>query len=327
MRVLITGGMGVIGAMVTRRFVEEGKRPVVMARTLDTSLIAPIRDRIDIELGDVLDFPRIVSIIQQHGITHICHTAALTGALSAKNPPQSIHVNVIGTLNILEAARLMKVRRVIYTSAKGGYGNITGEYGPPTYVPITEDHPKNPVRIYDSGKLMGEYIGQYYRRTYGLEYAALRFGATFGPGKTARNVGERALVSQIIEGAYAGTSVRIKEGGDVRNEIIYTKDAAFGVFLALTVAELPHDAYNIGMGGVTLKEVAAETRRIIPTADIEVGSGLEYLKGVSTYSVFDHTRAQKDLGFTVQYPLPRTIEDYIETLRHFDAVRQEQEKR
>lgn len=312
--------MGVIGAMVTARFVDEGLRPVVMARSFDTSLIAPIKDRIDVELGDVLDIPRIISIIQQHGVTHIVHTAALIGVLSARNPPQSIHVNVVGTLNVLEAARLMKVRRVVYTGAKAVYGNISGEHGHPTYKPITEDHPKNPVRIYDSGKLMGEYIGQYYRRTYGLEYAALRFGATFGPGKTVRH-GERSLVSQMVEGSYERKPVRIKEGGDVRNEMVYTKDAALAVYLAATVPELPHDAYNIGMGGLTLKEVAAEVRRVIPAADIEVGPGLSYLTGVTPYSVFDHTRARQELGFTAQYPLPRAIEDYVETLKQLEAVR------
>ena len=183
MKILITGGMGVIGSMVSSRCVEEGLRPVVMARTLDRALISSIQDRIDVELADVLDLPRILSIIQQYNITHIIHTAALVGALSAKNPPQSVHINVIGTLNILEAARLMKIKRVVYTSAKGVYGHISGEYGHPVYKPITEDYPKNPVRIYESAKLMSEHMGQYYRRTYGLEYAALRFGMTFGPGK------------------------------------------------------------------------------------------------------------------------------------------------
>jgi nucleoside-diphosphate-sugar epimerase len=111
--------MGVIGSMVSARFVQEGHRPVIMARHLDRNLIRPIEDKVDIELGDVLDLPRILSIIQAHKITHIIHTAALVGALSHQNPPQSIHINVIGTLNILEAARFMKVQRVVYTSAKG----------------------------------------------------------------------------------------------------------------------------------------------------------------------------------------------------------------
>ena len=105
MKVLITGGMGVIGSMVSRRFVEEGHRPVLMARHLDRNLIQSIESRVDVELADVLDFPRLLSIIQTHGITHIVHMAALVGAVSNKNPPQSIHVNVMGVLNILEAAR------------------------------------------------------------------------------------------------------------------------------------------------------------------------------------------------------------------------------
>jgi UDP-glucose 4-epimerase len=168
LKVLITGGMGVIGSMVSSRFVREGHRPVIMARHLDRNLIRPIEDQVDIELGDVLDLPRILSIIQSYKVTHIIHTAALIGALSHKNPPQSIRINVIGTLNILEAARFMKVQRVVYTSAKGIYGNIAGEYGAPTYKPLPEDYPKNPIRIYESAKLMGEHIGQFYQRTYGL---------------------------------------------------------------------------------------------------------------------------------------------------------------
>ena len=69
--------MGVIGSMISSRFVQEGHRPVIMARHLDRSLIRPIEDHVDIELGDVLDLPRILSIIQSYKITHIIHTAAL----------------------------------------------------------------------------------------------------------------------------------------------------------------------------------------------------------------------------------------------------------
>jgi UDP-glucose 4-epimerase len=322
-KILITGGMGVIGSMVSGRCVEEGLRPVVMARTLDTKLIASIQGKVDVELADVLDLPRILSIIQQYGITHIVHTAALVGAVSAKNPPQSVHINVIGTLNILEAARLMKVKRVVYTSAKGVYGHITGEFGHPTYRPITEDHTKNPIRIYESAKLMGEHMGQFYRRTYGLEYAALHFGMTFGPGKTVRH-GERSVVSRIVEGAYAGTPVKIEKGGDVKNEMVYTSDAAYSVFLACTAPELHYDAYNIGMGGVTLKEIAAEVKGLIPSADIEVGPGLHYMAGpVHPYCVFDHSRAREDLGFVPQFTLPGAIADYLESLKRIHGAANE----
>ncbi len=254
MKVLITGGMGVIGSMVSARFVREGHRPVIMARHLDRNLIRPIEDKVDIELGDVLDLARILSILQTHKITHIVHTAALVGAMSNQNPPQSIHINVIGTLNILEAARLMKVKRVVYTSAKGVYGHIEGEYAHPTFKPLPEDHPKRPVRIYESAKLMSEHMGQFYRRTYGLEFVALRFSMTYGPGKTVRH-GAMSVLSQIIEGGYSGKAVRIETGGDQKDDIIYNRDAAYGIYLACTAPKLRYDAYNIGMGvGYTLKE-------------------------------------------------------------------------
>lgn len=316
MKVLITGGMGVIGSMVSDRFVQEGHRPVIMARHLDRNLIRPIEDKVDIELGDVLDLPRILSIIQSYKITHIVHTAALVGALSNQNPPQSIHINVIGTLNILEAARLMKVQRVVYTSAKGIYGHIDGEYAHPTYKPLPEDHPKRPMRIYESAKLMGEHMGQFYQRTYGLEFTALRFSMTYGPGKTVRH-GAMSVLSHIIEGAYSGKAVRIEKGGDEKDDMIYNKDVAHGIYLACTVPKLRYDAYNIGTGiGFTLQDVANEVKRLIPEADIQIGPGLHFLGGPTHYySIYDITRAREDLGFSPQFTLGGAIKDYLEILK------------
>ena len=316
MRILITGGMGVIGSGVTTKFVQEGHRPVVMARHLDRNLIRPIEDKIDIELADLLDIPRIFSILQKYEITHIVHTAALVGAMSNLNPPQSIHINVIGTLNILEAARLMKVQRVVYTSAKGVYGHIEGEYAHPTFKPLPEDYPKRPKRIYESAKLMGEHMGQFYKSTYGLEFAALRFGMTYGPGKTVRH-GKMSILSEIIEGGYSGRPVRIEQGGDQKEDILYNKDVALGIYLACVAPKLRYDAYNIGSGeGHTLKDLANEVRRIIPKADIEVGPGLHFLGGPTHYySIYDLTRAREDLGYAPQYSLGAAVEDYIATLK------------
>jgi len=80
MKVLITGGMGVIGAETSRKFVREGHRPVVFARHRDESLIGDIIDKIDFEQGDVLDLPRILQAIKKHQVTHVVHAAAFVGA-------------------------------------------------------------------------------------------------------------------------------------------------------------------------------------------------------------------------------------------------------
>lgn len=318
MQVLVTGGMGVIGSMLSERLVQAGLRPVLMARHVDRNLIGAIEDKVDIELGDVLDLPRLISIIQTHGITHIIHMAALIGALSHQNPPHSVHVNVIGTLNVLEAARLMKVQRVVYTSAKGVYGHISGEYGHPSFKALPEDYPKNPHRIYDSEKLMGEHMGQFYQRTYGLEFTAIRFSGTFGPGKTVRH-GSKAALSMLVEGAFAGRPVRIEKGGDQQTDYIYNKDAALGVYLACTAPVLNHTAYNIGSGTLaTLKDFAREVRRVLPAADIEVGPGISE-EWPNDKCLYDISRARADLGFEPRFAIGAAVEDYIGLLQQITA--------
>ncbi len=318
MKVLVTGGMGVIGSMVSEQLVQAGLRPVLMARHVDRNLIGAIEEKVDIELGDVLDMPRLISIIQTHGVTHIIHMAALIGALSHQNPPHSVHVNVIGTLNVLEAARLMNVQRVVYTSAKGVYGHIGGEYGHPGFKALTEDYPKNPSRIYDSEKLMGEHLGQFYRKTYGIEFAAIRFSGTFGPGKTVRH-GDKAALSMLVEGAFAGRPVRIEKGGDQRTDYLYNRDAALGVYLACTAPALNHTVYNIGSGTLaTLKDFACEVRRVLPAADIEVGPGIS--EEQPNYNcLYDISRARADLGFEPRFSIGEAVEDYIGILRQITS--------
>src|SRR3979411_817591 len=135
MKVLITGGMGVIGAEASRRFVNEGHRPIIFARHRDEWLVRDILDKGDGELGDILAMPRLLAFIKRHKVTHIVHAAAFVGAVSQANPALSVQVNVMGMVNVLEAARLFDVKRVVYTSAKGVYGPVLGEDGSPLYNP------------------------------------------------------------------------------------------------------------------------------------------------------------------------------------------------
>jgi UDP-glucose 4-epimerase len=244
MNVLITGGMGVIGAETTRKFVCEGHRPIVFARHRDDRLVGDIADRIDFEAGDVLDMPRLLGVIKQHGVTHVVHAAAFVGAMSAANPALSIQVNVMGTVNVLEAARLFDVQRIVYTSAKGIYGPFTGEYGPPHYKPVPEDMPnKNPQRIYDSAKLMAEQTCLYYAKSFGIDVAILRFAMTYGPGKTARH-GNMGVTSQIVEAPFNGKPFKHPYGSEAKDDFIYNKDSALGIYLATVAETVPSRVYQ-----------------------------------------------------------------------------------
>jgi UDP-glucose 4-epimerase len=320
MKVLITGGMGVIGAETSRKFVHEGHRPVVLARHRDDSLVGDIGDKIDFEPGDILDMPRLLDVIKRHRVTHIVHAAAFVGAVSAANPALSIQVNVMGTVNVLEGARLFDVKRVVYTSAKGIYGPVLGDYGPPHYKPMPEDMPKNPQRIYDSAKLMSEQTALYYANNFGLDVAILRFATTYGPGKTARH-GKMGVTSQIVEAPFNGLPFHHPYGAEAKDDFIYNKDSARGVYLATMADEVPSRVYNIGSGeGSTLNDFAVAIRKHIPGADIEIGPGDNFLgMPYPPHGVYDVSRARKELGFQPEYDFDRAVGDYVDSLKRMRA--------
>ena len=320
MKVLITGGMGVIGAETSRKFVRAGHRPIVYARHRDDNLVFDILDDIEFEAGDILDLPRILDVIKRHNITHIVHAAAFVGAVSAANPALSIQVNVVGTVNVLEAARLFDIKRVVYTSAKGVYGPIIGEHGPPRYKPIPEDMTKNPQRIYDSAKLMGEQTALYYANNFGIDVAVLRFATTYGPGKTARH-GKMGVTSQIVEAPFNGVPFRHPYGSEAKDDFIYNKDSALGIYLATVAEKVPSRVYNIGSGeGAGLNDIAAAVRKRIPGAVIEIGPGDNFLgMPYQPHGVYDVTRARNELGFTAEYDIERAVADYIASLERLRA--------
>jgi UDP-glucose 4-epimerase len=315
MRVLITGGMGVIGAEASRKFVREGHRPVIYARHRDESLVRDILDKVDIELGNILDRARLDAVIKAHKITHIIHTAAYISALSAAHPAESVEINVMGMVNVLEAARAADVERVVYTSAKGVYGPFRGEYGAPSYKLVTEDHPKEPVRIYDSAKLMGEHAGLYWA-TLGLDVIVLRFATTYGPGKTARH-GKMGVTSQIVENPANGLPFHLAQGGEEKDDFIYNKDSALGLYLATVTKDLKSRVFNIGTGvGITLQDFARVLRRHLPGADIKIGPGLNFLGSPYPMAgIYDITRARQELGYAPQFDLEAGIADYLESLK------------
>ena len=322
MKVLITGGMGVIGAETSRKFVAEGHRPVIYARHRDDSLIRDLEGKIDIELGDILDFARLLDVVKRHRVTHIVHTAAFVGAVSQANPALSINVNVMGMVNVLETARLFDIQRVVYTSAKGVYGPLLPEHRHPTYKPLPEDHPKNPVRIYDSAKLMGEHTARYYHANLGVDVVSLRFATTYGPGKTARH-GAKGITSQIVENPASGLPFRLEKGGEQKDDFIYNKDSALGIYLACLAKDPKSGVYNIGTGAAaTLNDFARAVRRHLPRADIEIGAGLDFFGSpTAAYSVYDITRARQELGYQPQYDVERGVADYLESLARLKAGR------
>lgn len=311
MPVLITGGLGVMGSWVARLLLEMGERPVLLDTRADDALVRDIRDKVYIVPGDVTDVVSMLHIVKDHNVDYIVHTAAII--LAEQNPRLALQVNIGGTVNVLEIARLANIKRVVYTSSKGVYGRIEGEFAYPSYVPVNEDHPKNPDNLYEVSKLTSEQVCQEYRARYGVDCLTLRFAFYYGPGKSRH--GALSMHSKLIENAMKGIPVHIPQGRDERNDTIYIADVAQGIVKALFAKDPKHSVFNIGTGkGITLEEMAAVLKAIYPGADITVGPGLDPLgTNRSHYCILDITRAREELGYEPMYDLETGIQSYIET--------------
>ncbi|MCE2465211.1 MAG: NAD-dependent epimerase/dehydratase family protein [Dehalococcoidia bacterium] len=318
--VLVTGGYGVIGSQVMRQLVRENLRPVGMSRNPDLSFLADISEAIDVAKGDITNLDDILYVIERYRPTRIIHAANLIDAES--DPYMGFQVGAVGTINMLEAAKQKGIRRFVFTSSKGVYGQIrSGEHFHPTYAPVTEDHVRNPENdlVYPGAKILGENVGVAYQKRYGLEFAALRFGHTWGPGKLVRH-GILSLFSTLVENAMLGRPTKIKQGAEQKDDIVYIKDAAQGIVKACLADEVPSNFYNISSGRLTsVGEFAEALGKVVPGADVEIGPGLDYMGGNHPrYALFDISRARRELGYEPQYAdLEAGIRDYLETMKAF----------
>jgi UDP-glucose 4-epimerase len=318
LNVLVTGGFGSIGAWVTRRIVELGLRPVVFSPRRTLGFLTDIANELDFAPGDVSDLPQLLHAVKQYHINRIVHLAALIVPDSQANPPRAVDVNVGGTLNVFEAARLFDIERVVFTSTKGIFGSFTGEHAFPTYKPVQEDHPPRPNLVYESTKLLCEQLAANYRRQWGVNTIVLRFCQLYGPGRVTRH-GHVAIQSRLVENAMAGQASRVAKGGDERDDLLYVRDVAHAIVLAATVDGLRDNVFNVSSGrGETLSEFAGAVRTVLPGADVDVGPGLDYFGvGINYYCIFDTTRAREQLGFKPQYDLVEGVRDYVQSMRRF----------
>lgn len=310
---LVIGGNGVIGHFVARRLVRQGHRPVIMSRGGDTTLIADILARCDNLRGDMTDAKLVDQIVRTNRISHIVHLGAVLPSVSEVNPPLAIRLNVEGTANVLEAAKNNGVKRVVMASSKGVYGRAKGQYDAPSYTPIPETL-ADPDNVYGISKWTSELLGRWYRQKHGVEFVALRFGATIGPGKIARHGGSFSRYSVVIENAMAGKPVEINSGADAICDGLFNDEAARGVICALQTPDVKHDVYNIATGtGFTLREYAAAVTRLYPKADISIPSNTRS-SGAGNI-VLDVSRARADLDFVADSNVDRMLEAYVCTMK------------
>jgi len=300
MKVLVTGGSGFIGWHISKELSSRGDEVSTISRNPPSD----IGERIQVIRGDVSHLSNLIDALKDSGAELMVHSAALLTGESQRNPIPSFDVNVKGTLNVLEAARLMGLRRVVFISSTAVYG-ITREGDL-----VDEDYPKNPVTLYGAQKLFSEHLGENYQSNYGLSFIALRLPIVYGPGQSRRGF---SAFKEIVERPILGEKVVVEVGGDQKYDAVYVKDVAKSVWLASRAKNLRHSAFNIGAGNqCTLWDLANIVRKYVPDARIEIGPGFDVAEPIR--GPLDLRRAREELGYSPVYDLEEGIKDYIETI-------------
>ena len=179
MAVFITGGHGHIASWVAYFLAQEGEQVFLY----DTNPVVPdclngVTRNITSIKGDVMDFPQLTEVFRQHKgeIDGIIHTVAIMGEFVSVNPHKNVTINIGGTQNILEIARIFEIPKIVYTSSGAVYGAMAGT--------ASEDkNPPNPSDLYGATKASCEFIGKQYAETFGLDFRICRPFFCYGPGR------------------------------------------------------------------------------------------------------------------------------------------------
>ncbi len=306
MRYLITGGGGFIGSNIAAELVKQGHQVRILDNfsTGRRQNLAEIENQVEIIEGDIRDFWTVREAVD--GVDYILHQAALPSVpRSIKNPLTSNAVNVEGTLNLLEAAKISKVKRFVMASSSSVYGDT------PT-LPKHEEMPPDPLSPYAVSKLTNEKYCKVFYDLYGLETVCLRYFNIFGPRQDPKSE-YAAVVPKFITALMKGQQPVVFGDGSQSRDFTFIDNAVNANLLATTAKASPGKYYNIACGGqFTLNQLLDLLREII---GVKIEAKYDApRRGDIKHSYADIQRARKDLNYNVSVDfregLKRTVEWY-----------------
>jgi nucleoside-diphosphate-sugar epimerase len=313
MPVLIIGS-GLVGSQIARILVEQGERPMVLDQRPQRDALAQIVEvsKIDLVEGDVLRPLTLSQAICKGNITSIVHTAAhpMLTLGAQRDPYAALQLNIMGTVNVLEAARIHGVKRVVVSSSSVLNGHMGG--GEDGGDMTREEAFPRPTTFYASTKQAVESIGHNYAAI-GIEFAALRYGPVAGPWGGPGGGGPTVMFRDLMDAAIAGREAVIPSAA---LEWVYSKDAARGTVLALQAAALPSRVFNITMGkATTAEELTAALKEVFPQVKVRLDKPL--VSSSARSKPADITRARQILGYEPEFPMVKAMRDYVEWSRRF----------
>jgi UDP-glucose 4-epimerase len=250
-RVLVTGGAGFIGSHLVEEYLINEAEEVVVLDDFSTGTMENLDDmrdeRLKIVKGSILDFAQLNMIVKKEKIDIIDHLAAeLEVYTGIKDAERDAKINILGTLNVLNAALRNHVEKVLFASSGAVYGQAK-------YLPIDEEHPLEPHWPYGVSKLAAERYVLQYNKLFGLNTTAFRYSIVYGPKEWFGRV-----LTMFIKRIFLENKPPVVFGdGSQTRDFVYVKDVVKAHMLAIEKQESAGKVFNIGSGeGVSVKELA-----------------------------------------------------------------------
>ena len=320
MATLVTGGTGFVGANIVKELAARGhdviSLDVMPPDSLTQQFLGELSSRVTFLTGDILDTAGLDALRSAHSIDQVVHAAVITvnrTDLETARSKDILDINLTGTGNLLELARLADVARFVYISSGAAYG-LTREPDQ-TY---NEDDAPQPGNLYGITKFASECLARRYGELHGFGAVSLRVSTPYGPME--RVTGHRSNMSTPYQ--WTGQMLRGEpiemDRSDHGRDLTYVLDTASAVATIVDAPELPHDLYNITNGvPITggeiqrkLAELFPEVRLVESEAPADAGAALGPTRGpLSGY------RLWHDLGWTPQYDLASGLTDYVQWRR------------
>jgi nucleoside-diphosphate-sugar epimerase len=312
-RVLITGGTGYIGAELARALLERGDDVFTFGPTSNPGRVADIAKDISIIRGNLAYSSEVFNAVKDHRIERIFHLGSMLSTPSNANPWASFQVNIVGTMNMLEAARLFEVPEFIFTSSISTYAHGAGKV-------VTDITLQRPSNMYGAGKLYCECLGRFYRTRFGMDFRSIRFPSVIGPGTTLRTVAQ--YNSWMIEYPTLGKPFDCFVTPETKGPGMYFKDAVRSLLMIAAAPAASIHMVNYNTGGLvptpSAREIEAEVRKHIPDAHISYNPDPNIMDFYRTAKVelFDDSCAREEWGWEPEYEtIAEIVPDFINEVR------------
>jgi UDP-glucose 4-epimerase len=302
MNILVTGGAGFIGSNIVLGLVAAGHRSIVVLDDLTTGSeanLAACREEVVLRRGDVRDAGLVHDLVMQADA--VFHLAARVGNVrSLEAPVEDAEVNVIGTRNVLHAARKRPNLRIVFSSSAAIFGESR-------YVPVDENHPTSPDSPYGVSKLAGELDVLCYAKAFGLRAVCLRYFNVYGRHQIFDAYGN--VIPIFVERLLRGEELVIYGDGEQTRDFVDVQDVVAANIAALAAEQT--GAFNIGTGKPTTVNELARTLEVCLGRKLDVRREPPR-SGEVRHSHASIDRARAVLGYRPRVELEHGLRNYLE---------------